>query len=109
MNESSGYAVFLFPQALEALGGAIKPYLQDGPVGPFVPCREVDTGGAFVELTLEGHAPDGDAIVLELMVPVGMVRMIVSARSEAAFGFRDRTPRAESEQTAAGAAAPGST
>ena len=108
MNESSGYAVFLFPQALDALGVAIKPYLQDGPAGPFVPCREVDTGGAFVELTLEGRAPDGAAIALELMVPTGMVRMIVSARSEAAFGFRDRSPRADAEPGAATAAPPAS-
>ena len=30
MNESAGYAVFFFAPALEALGDAIKPYLQDG-------------------------------------------------------------------------------
>ena len=48
MNEWSGYAVFFFPPALEALGDAVKPYLQEGPAGPFVQCREVDTGGAFI-------------------------------------------------------------
>ena len=31
MNASEGYAVFFFPQALEALGDAIKPYLREGP------------------------------------------------------------------------------
>ncbi len=90
MSESSGYAVFFFPPALEALGEAIKPYLQDGAAGPFVPCREVDTGGAFIEMTLEGRAPDGRAVDLELMVPGNMVRMIVSVRSDAEFGFYDR-------------------
>lgn len=91
MSESSGYAVFLFPQALEALGDAVKPYLQNGPAGPFVPCREVDTGGAFIELTLEGRTADGRAIDVELMMPGNMVRMIVSARSDAEFGFYDRS------------------
>jgi len=90
MNDSNGYAVFFFPPALEALGDAIKPYLQDGPVGPHVPCREVDTGGAFIEMTLEGRAPDGRVIALELMVPGNMVRMIVSAHSDNEFGFYDR-------------------
>ena len=93
MSESSGYAVFLFPQALEALGDAVKPYLQTGPAGPFVPCREVDTGGAFIEMTLEGRGQDGRVIELELMVPSSMVRMIVSIRSESGspeFGFYDR-------------------
>lgn len=94
MNESSGYAVFFFPPALEALGDAIKPYLQDGPAGPHVPCREVDTGGAFIEMTLEGRTTDGRAIALELMVPGNMVRMIVSAHSDEEFGFynRNRAP-----------------
>lgn len=90
MNDSNGYAVFFFPPALEALGDAIKPYLQDGPVGPHVPCREVDTGGAFIEMTLQGQAPDGRPVELELMVPGNMVRMIVSAHSDNEFGFYDR-------------------
>ena len=90
MNDSNGYAVFFFAPALEALGDAIKPYLQDGPVGPHVPCREVDTGGAFIEMTLQGQAPDGRMIALELMVPGNMVRMIVSAHSDNEFGFYDR-------------------
>ena len=90
MNDFAGYAVFFFAPALEALGDAIKPYLQDGPVGPHVPCREVDTGGAFIEMTLQGQSPDGRPIALELMVPGNMVRMIVSAHSDNEFGFYDR-------------------
>ncbi len=90
MNDSNGYAVFFFPPALEALGEAIKPYLQDGPAGPHVPCREVDTAGAFIEMTLEGQTTDGRDVFLELMVPNAMVRMIVSARSDGSFGFYDR-------------------
>ncbi|MEO6155862.1 MAG: hypothetical protein ABIP16_09075 [Thermomonas sp.] len=91
MNDSAGYAVFFFPPALEALGEAIKPYLQDGPAGVHVPCREIDTGGAFIEMTLQGRSNDGHDIALELMVPSAMVRMIVSARSDPEFGFYDRS------------------
>lgn len=91
MNESPGFAVFFFPPALEALGEAIKPYLQDGPAGPHVPCREVDTAGAFIELTLEGRDDAGREVALELMVPGSMVRMIVSARSDGDFGFYNRS------------------
>ena len=90
MNEAKGYAVFFFPQALEALGDAIKPYLQDGPGEPHVLCAEIDTAGAMIEMTLEGRTPEGKPLSLELMVPTGMVRMIVSAHSDAVFGF---TPR----------------
>ncbi len=91
MNDPAGYAVFFFPPALEVLGDAIKPYLQDGPAGMHVPCREIDTGGAFIEMTLQGRTDDGHDIALELMVPGNMVRMIVSARSDNEFGFYDRS------------------
>lgn len=107
MNELPGYAVFFFPNALDALGDAIKPYLQDGPAGPHVACREIDTGGAFVELTLHGQTQDGRDAALELMVPSNMVRMIVSARTDASFGFTPRLPVSALPQvTAAEPAAP---
>ena len=90
MNESDGYAVFFFPQALEALGEAIKPYLLEGPAGEHVLCTEIDTGGALIEMTLAGNTPDGKRLQLQLMVPTAMVRMIVSAHSDGAFGFGPR-------------------
>src|SRR3546814_5906393 len=55
MNDSNGYAVFFFPQALEALGAAIKPYLQESPAGAHVLCNAIDTGRALLEITLHGQ------------------------------------------------------
>ena len=80
------YAVMLFPQALEMLGDAIKPYLSEGPFGPHIQCNEVDTAGAFVEMRF--HAvKDDQPVTLELMLPTGMVRMVASMRGESEFGF----------------------
>ncbi|RNF81731.1 hypothetical protein [Montanilutibacter psychrotolerans] len=91
MNDTQGYAVFLFPQAIEALGDAVKPYLVEGPVGPHLLCREIDTGGALVEMTIDGVTAQGQPLSLELMIPTQMVRMIVSARGDlATFGFAPR-------------------
>ena len=90
MNDTTGYAVYFFPPALEALGEAIKPYLHDGPGGTHVLCRVIDTGGSLIEMTLDGLTPDGKPVELELMIPNNMVRMIVSARSDGAFGFGPR-------------------
>ena len=106
MNDSRGYAVFFYPQALEALGDAIKPYLQDSPAGPHVSCNEVDTGGTLIEMTLRGHLSDGRDATLELMVPSGMVRMIVSTQSDGAFGFTARTVDKPAPVTGSAAAAP---
>lgn len=88
MNEhSQGYAVFLFEQAIEVLGEPIKPYLRAGTGGAYIQCVTVDTGGAFVEMTLSVRTPAGDETELDLMVPLSMVRMIVSIHSESTFGF----------------------
>lgn len=91
MSEVSGFAVFFFPQALDVLGEAIKPYLQEGPAGPHILCNEIDTGGSLIEMTIEGRDTEGKTVELQLMVPVSMVRLIASARGEAAFGFGPRT------------------
>jgi hypothetical protein len=93
MNGNEGYAVFLYPQAMEALGEAIKPYLVEHPHGPHLLCREIDTAGALIEMTLEGHAADGKTVQIELMLPGSMVRMIVSAQNEGGFGFGPRLPQ----------------
>ncbi|MGH8086146.1 MAG: hypothetical protein ACREPV_12890 [Lysobacter sp.] len=90
MGDNNGYAVFFYPKALEALGEGIKPYLQDGPAGVHIVCREVDTGGALVKMTLDARTTAGDTIQLELLVPTSMVLMIVSARTDEAFGFGPR-------------------
>jgi hypothetical protein len=90
MNGSEGYAVFFFPQALEALGDAIKPYLAEGPAGVHVLCKEIDTAGALIEMTLQSQTADGKPSMIELMVPGSMVRMIVSAHSDGSFGFGPR-------------------
>ena len=90
MNEAHGYFVFLFPQALEVLGAPIKPYLLGEGENQHILCREVDTAGALIEMTLAGQTPEGRTVQIELMVPGSMVRMIVSAHGDEQFGFQPR-------------------
>lgn len=99
MSEVRGYVVFFHPQALEALGDPIKPYLLGAPGNEYVLCREVDTAGGLIEMTLNGQTQDGRAVQIELMVPGSMVRMIVSAHGDEQFGFRPRFPIGEPMQT----------
>lgn len=87
-DQTEGYAVFLYDQALEVLGEAVKPYLRQGAAGPYIACREVDTGGAFVEMVVAADAEG--AVEIELMIPLQMVRMIVSSHSDTTFGFAAR-------------------
>ncbi len=87
MTESINYAVFLFPQALEALGDAIKPYLRDAPGGPHIVCSEIDSSGPLFGMTLDGKGPHGETLELEIMVPVSMVRLVMSMHGEHEIGF----------------------
>ncbi|HTD29452.1 MAG TPA: hypothetical protein VK660_08705 [Xanthomonadaceae bacterium] len=90
MTDQTLYAVFIHHGALEALGDAIKPYLTNGPHGPHVVCREIDSGGAFFEMLLEGTNSEGRNVALELMLPSAMIQMVVSTHSDGAFGFQHR-------------------
>jgi hypothetical protein len=89
-EHTSGYAVFLYDQAIEALGEPIKAYMMEGPTGPYIGCHAVDTAGAFVEMTVVARNANGEQAETELIVPTGMVRMIVSSHSESVFGFAAR-------------------
>ncbi|HTA66358.1 MAG TPA: hypothetical protein VK753_12720 [Xanthomonadaceae bacterium] len=106
MTDQTLYAVFIHHGALEALGEAIKPYLSDGPHGKHIVCREIDSGGAFFEMVLEGTTPEGKKIELELMIPSNMVQMVVSTHSDEAFGFHHGRDPADAMRTRRKAAAP---
>ncbi len=95
MNDAHGYLVFFHEGAVEALGDPIKPYLLGDGTNRHILCREIDTGGAFIEMTLAGQTPDGRTVQIEVMVPGSMVRMIVSARGDEQFGFQPRQPAAQ--------------
>lgn len=87
-ERTSSYAVFLFPQALEALGEPIKPYLIDGAGGAHIVCAEVDTSGPLFGMTLQGKDQQGMPSELEIMLPHAMVRLVMSVHSEHGFGFK---------------------
>lgn len=87
MNGTLNYAVFLFPQALEALGEPIKPYLRDAPGGPHIVCSEIDSSGPLFGMTLSGKGPRGEMLALEIMLPTSMVRLVMSMHGEHEIGF----------------------
>lgn len=88
MSELHTYCVFFHPQALDVLGDAIAGYLTDGPHGKFLLCKEIDTGGNFCEMNIMGTNSEGKPIDIELMVPTGMIRLVIStAAADIDFGF----------------------
>ena len=86
------YAVFLYPPALEALGPIITPYLSESPGGQYLAAAEVDSGGALFEVTLIGKDGEGRPVEVDLMVPSGMIKLVISIRRDGDFGFGPHVP-----------------
>ena len=80
------YAVYLFPQAIETLGGAIKPYLAEGPFGAHLRCLEFETG-ALTRMVVQTIDEAGKRGEVELMVPPAMVKLVVGQCTEPDIGF----------------------
>jgi hypothetical protein len=87
MVDATNYAVFLYPQALEALGDPVKPYVREAPVGPHLVCAEIDASGPFFEMKLAGQGPSGKPLELVLMIPSSMVKLVMSMHGEHEIGF----------------------
>jgi hypothetical protein len=87
MSKPTHYAVFLHAQAIESLGEPIKPYLRDGAGGPHVVCSEVDASGPLFTMRLLGHGDKGENLELEIMLPVAMVKLVMSMRGEHEIGY----------------------
>lgn len=106
MTDRTVYAVFLHPGAVDALGPAIKPYLLDSPAGPHLQAVEVDSAGSLFEAVLVGRDNEGRTLEVELMIPIAMIKLVISVRKDEDFGFGSRASRgapAEETPSAAGA------
>ena len=90
MDEALSYAVFLFPQAIEVLGDAIKPYLSEGPTGAHIVCTSVDASGGFFEVSVPGRDREGNDVVAQLMLPNAFIKFVVSLHNDQSFGFSVR-------------------
>ncbi len=88
MSEQRIYAVYFHLSALETLGAAIAPYLIDAPEGKHLRCKEIDSAGGFFEVTLAGTDDAGKPLDVDMLVPAGMIRLVVSvSASQVEFGF----------------------
>lgn len=87
MNESNRYAVYLVDKVAEVLGPAVQPFLKSDASGDHFLATEVDTGGPLCELTLTGQDAEGKEMTVEIMIPMGMIRMVMSTVSDGKFGF----------------------
>jgi len=87
MSEAQQYAVFLFPQGLASIGDAIKPYLRPAPPEAHLIATQIDSSGPMFGMVIAGLGADGEAVEIELMIPHGFIRLVMSVRSDPGIGF----------------------
>lgn len=86
-NDLPSVAVLLFPQAVEAIAGALGGHIRDGELGPHILCRQVNTNGPYFEMVFDGKDAAGNAVEMQVMVPHGYIRLVMSVRGDDSFGF----------------------
>ena len=100
MIDDIQYAVYLHSGALESLGDIVTPYIVQGPSGPHFVCTDIDTGGALCELTVEQADTDGNRQRVELMIPIAMIKLVMSIGViGGGFGFRSEVVDPSGEPT----------
>lgn len=86
-NDQPSVAVLLFPQAVEAIAGALGGHIREGELGPHILCRQVNSNGPYFEMIFDGQDAAGRAVEMEVMVPHGYIRLVMSVRGDDSFGF----------------------
>lgn len=90
--QTGRYSVYLVDKAADALGPIVAPFLKKDDSGDHFIASEVDTGGSFCELTLHGQSAEGTPLNVEIMIPMGMIRLIISDTLQERIGFQAREP-----------------
>ena len=84
------YGVLLFEHAWEALGDALKPYQQEGPIGKYLYCKDLHYDGHFMKMTFIAEQVDNRIdCTMHTSIPTSFVRFIAEAadRDRAPIGF----------------------
>lgn len=83
------YGVLLFENAWEEIGEALKPYQQEGPIGKFLYCREIDLGHAFVTMTFTPKQVEGKIdCKIGISIPSSFVKFVAEGADKTPMGFR---------------------
>lgn len=83
------YGVLLFENAWEEIGEALKPYQQEGPIGKYLYCREIDLGPAFVTMTFTPKQVGGEiGCKMSISIPSSFVKFVAEGADKAPMGFR---------------------
>ena len=87
MSSKKVFGVLLTEQAWNELGSALEPYTSTGPLGRYIYCEEVKTGGQYFVMVATCKNTDGSSFTAELAIHHHFVKMFISANEKTEIGF----------------------
>jgi len=90
MSAKSHVGILLYDEAYkdETLSKALKPYLQEGPIGHYIYGSKAKNDGVFLNITIEPDEVKGRIRdTMEISIPLRFVKFVVSSPSKDLIGF----------------------
>lgn len=80
--------VLLTDHGWSELGGAIAPYLREGPIGKYIYCTQAVQNGSFMDMTFDPRQTDGSvSTAMVVSIPVQFVKFMATGANTLGMGF----------------------
>jgi hypothetical protein len=86
-TENRVWGVLFTDDGLNDLKDALKPYLSEGLIGPYLYCKQVDMGNPYLRMIVDYPNQDGSTFETEIYVPHHYIKFIVAGHEKKQIGF----------------------
>ena len=87
-KEQRVWGVLITDAGLNDLKEALKPYLSEGPIGPYLYCKHVDMAQPYYfRMVADYKNPDGSSFETEIYVPHHYIKFAVAGTKKTQIGF----------------------
>ena len=77
-RENKVWGVLFTDAGLNDLEKALKPYLNQGEIGSYIYCKQVDFGQPYLHIVADYRNPDNSTFETEMYIPYHYVKFIVA-------------------------------
>lgn len=86
-KEKRVWGVLFTDAGLNDLGEALKPYLSNGQIGPYLYCKQVEMTQPFFRMVADYPNPDDKGFETEIYVPYHYIKFVVAGTDRKKIGF----------------------
>jgi hypothetical protein len=81
------FCLVLTADGLDELAPILKDYLQEGPIGRYLYCREAEPDRSYFRVVAECPKDDGSTIESEAFIPHRFIKIVISSPDRKHIGF----------------------